>query len=271
MSKLEQEIKNSIEKYFKDLNEKKIERFFDDFKKDKSFPFISFYNRTVLNKEIISFGEFRYQWAIQGIAREVCDYFEKNQKKLFNEIKRKKDIEKFYNKYCKKGTVTERNEISFCSKLFHTYLPNEYPPMDSRVREKFRLRLDIASVLILKKAYKSYIKDNKDKINLIRKVLSKKKFSEFKVSKLSNIRILDMFLWFDNVEKVGKKSDIKKDYKSKLIRLYQMKNGQIAIRVTDSNHNIVSHRITGKILPPSTSDEKLGKEIRKLFKKCSIN
>ena len=103
--------------------------------------------------------------------------------------------------YCKAGnkiTNSKRNEVVFCSKLFHTILPCEYPPVDRRILEEFELSSAIGNVLIVKKAYENSIKDrgNKNKLDIIRKVLSKDKFSEFRVDKLSDMRILDMFYWY---------------------------------------------------------------------------
>jgi len=211
---MEEKIK-LIEKKIKDdlnnLDEEKIESFFDEFKKDKDFSFIEYYNKTVLDKERISFGEF-VSWrnfAIRGMPRTVYNYFDENYGKIIEEIKRERNIEKFFSKYCKKGnkiTNSKRNEVAFCSKLFHTILPDEYPPVDSRVRERFRecrLPSGMVGVLIIKKAYKNSIKDkdNKDKLDIIKEVLSKKKFSEFRAGELSDMRILDMLYWF-GIEKM---------------------------------------------------------------------
>jgi len=60
----------------------------------------------------------------------------------------------------------------------------------------------------------------------------------------------------------------KKFFKSRLLCVYQLKNGQMAIRPTDSRHKIISHKIFGEILPPSINDKKLGRKIRENFKKC---
>ena len=187
-------VKDVIEKDFKNLELEEIERFFEDFieiKGNKSF--INFYNKTVLYRERIKFGEFKRQWAIQGMTREVYSYFDEHQKQLIAEIKTHKNIQDFFYKYC----IQKRREGSFCSKLFHTILPSEFPPVDSKVRERFNLQNEdyIKSVLIIKKGYEMFIKENPELIHLFRKVLMKDMFSILRVNELSDIRILDMYYW----------------------------------------------------------------------------
>jgi len=194
-------IEEKIKNYLNKLDEEKIESFFDRYKKDKTFPFIKYYNKTVLDEGRIDFGEFKYWWGLQGLPERVYGYFDENYDRIIEEIKRERNIEKFFNKYCKAGnkiTNSKRNEVVFCSKLFHTILPCEYPPVDRRILEEFELSSAIGNVLIVKKAYENSIKDrgNKNKLDIIRKVLSKDKFSEFRVDKLSDMRILDMFYWY---------------------------------------------------------------------------
>ncbi|GAH89827.1 unnamed protein product, partial [marine sediment metagenome] len=127
-----------------------------------------------MDKETINFGEFKQQWAIQGMRKYIYQDFDNNFEERKREIIREKDIINFYNKYCRK----ERNEAAFCCKLFHTILPNEFPPLDNPIRNHFKLhRIDfIESLLIVKKAYELFIKDNQDKIQMIRDILNKPKF-----------------------------------------------------------------------------------------------
>ena len=42
----------------------------------------------------------------------------------------------------------------------------------------------------------THIKENQDKINLIKKLLSKPEFAYLRINELSDIRILDMYYWF---------------------------------------------------------------------------
>ena len=195
------DVKSQIEKDFKDLNENELEAFFEKFKSDRrTISFLEYYNRTVLNKEKIDFGEFKRQWAIQGMTREVFNYFNENFDKLKKEIQKEKNIQKFFKEHC----CTVRNEASFCSKVFHTILPEEFPPVDNPIKNKrFHLKDDlIQSVLIIKRGYQLFIKENQDKMRLIRKVLSKPKFAYLRINELSDIRILDMYYWFkENREK----------------------------------------------------------------------
>ena len=188
-------VKKQIEEDFKALNEQELERFFEKFEEEKDTPsFLDFYNRSVLDKEKINFGEFKMQWAIQGMTKEVLNFFNENFDKLKEEIKKEKDIKKFFEEYCCKV----RKEASFCSKLFHTILPDEFPPVDNPLKNKFNLQKEefIKSVLIIKKGYELFIKENQDKILLIRKLLSKPKFANLRINELSDIRILDMYCWF---------------------------------------------------------------------------
>ncbi|MEK6953067.1 MAG: hypothetical protein AABX29_08700 [Nanoarchaeota archaeon] len=188
-------VKKQIEEDFQALNEEELEGFFEKFKEDKrTLSFLEYYNRSVLDKEKIDFGEFKRQWAIQGMTKEVFNFFNANFDKLKEEIKKEKDIKIFFKKYC----CTVRKEASFCSKLFHTILPEEFPPVDNPIKKKFHLQKEefIKSVLIIKRGYELFIKENQDKINLIRKILSKPKFAYLRINELSDIRILDMYYWF---------------------------------------------------------------------------
>lgn len=188
-------VKIQIEKDFKALNEFELEKFFETFKEDKrTLSFLDYYNRTALDKEKIDFGEFKRQWAIQGMTKQVFNFFSDNFVKLKEEIQKERDIKNFFEKYC----CTVRREASFCSKLFHTILPDEFPPVDNPIKRKFNLQKEefIKSVLIIKLGYKLFIKENPDKVDLIRKLLLKPKFAYLRINELSDIRILDMYYWF---------------------------------------------------------------------------
>ena len=188
-------IKQEIEKEFKEHNEQELEAAFDEFRKDKrALSFIEYYNKTVLDKERINFGQFKKQWAIQGMKKEVISYFDENSDKLKEEIASEKNIQKFFETHCCKV----RKEASFCSKLFHTFLPAEFPPVDNPTKKNFHLQKEdfIKSVLIIKRGYELFVKENANLIKLIRKILSKPKFAYLRAGELSNIRILDMYYWF---------------------------------------------------------------------------
>lgn len=188
-------VRKQIEEDFKTLNEQKLEIFFEKFQEDKrTLSFLEYYNRSVLDKEKIDFGEFKRQWAIQGMTKEVFNFFNDNFDELKQEVENEKDIKKFFKKYC----CAVRKEASFCSKLFHTFLPREFPPVDNPIKKKFHLQKEefIESVLIIKHSYELFVKENQDMILLIRKLLSKPKFAYLRVNELSDIRILDMYYWF---------------------------------------------------------------------------
>lgn len=198
-----------IEKDIKTISKTDLIKHFDDLLKFKNNPnFIKFYNRTVLNKEKINFGEFKKQWAIQGMTREVYKWFDDNYCKLKQEIEKEKDIKKFFKAHC----CTVRKEASFCSKLFHTILPMEFPPVDNPVKKLFRLRKEefIDSVLIIQRGYLLFIKENKDWIYSIRELLSTPSFSVLRIKELSDIRIIDMYYWYqgqkEEEEKKARKS-----------------------------------------------------------------
>ena len=160
-------VKTQIENDFNALDESKLEEFFNKFKGDnRTLSFLAYYNKTVLDKEKIDFGEFKRQWAIQGMTREVFNVFTDNFEMLKREIRKERDIKKFFEKYC----CTVRKEASFCSKLFHTILPDEFPPVDNPIKKKFQLQREefIKSVLIIKRGYQLFIRENPAKINSIK-------------------------------------------------------------------------------------------------------
>ncbi|MCL5073893.1 MAG: hypothetical protein M1308_23830 [Actinobacteria bacterium] len=117
------EVKSRIENDIAGMTAGEFDDFFTKSLSDRRvISFTKFYNKTVLDKEKFNFGEFKHQWAIQGMKKYIYQYFEDNFEKLKQEIIDEKDIINFYNKYCRK----ERNEASFCCKLFHTILPDEW-------------------------------------------------------------------------------------------------------------------------------------------------
>ncbi|TET06170.1 MAG: hypothetical protein E3J83_06310 [Candidatus Atribacteria bacterium] len=188
------EVKKQIEK---DINTMTVEDIILLFTKsltdNRATSFIDYYNKTVLDKETINFGEFKRQWAIQGMKKYIYQDFDNHFQEREQEIIREKDITSFYNKYCR----TERNEAAFCCKLFHTILPNEFPPLDNPIRKHFKLQRNdfIESLLIVKKAYELFIRENQVKIKMIRDNLNKPRFKILRVTELSNLRLLDMYYW----------------------------------------------------------------------------
>lgn len=77
-------------------------------------------------------------------------------------------------------------------------MPAEFPPVDNPIRKRFNVQREdfITGVLIIKRGYELYMQEHKEVIDLIRKVLSKSKFSYLRIDELSDIRILDMYYWF---------------------------------------------------------------------------
>tara|TARA_B100002003_G_scaffold20706_1_gene17155 strand:+ start:365 stop:847 length:483 start_codon:yes stop_codon:yes gene_type:complete len=144
----------NIELEFDNLNKQQIESFFDKFRHDKrTLSFIEYYNRTVLDKEKIQFREFKYQWSLHFTTKFYTD-FDLNYDKLIDEIWNKKNIKEFYDNYCIDNYGKRKTrQGSFCSKLFHTILPSEFPPIDTAIRNRFDLQGKefITSVLIIKK------------------------------------------------------------------------------------------------------------------------
>ena len=187
-------VKRLIENDIVTLTAKDLDDFFTKSLADnRTVSFTNYYNRTVLDKETINFGEFKQQWAIQGMKRHIYQAFDKHFDERKQEIIREKDIKNFFNKYCR----IERNEAAFCCKLFHTVLPNEFPPLDNPIRRHFKLqRIDfIESLLIVKKAYELFIRENEFKIKMIRNNLNKPRFKILRINELSNLRLLDMYYW----------------------------------------------------------------------------
>lgn len=188
-------VKEKVEEDFNNMDEQKLIEFFNESKRDNRIvSFIRYYNKTVLDKNKIKFSEFKHQWAIQGMTREVYTYFDENYDELRKEIINDKNIENFFERHCTKV----RREGAFCSKLFHTFLPKEFPPVDNPIRKHFELQNEdfITGVLTIKKGYELFIKENSRLIKLIRKVLSRREFSFLRIDELSDIRILDMYYWF---------------------------------------------------------------------------
>ena len=186
-------VKNKIEE---DLRKEDIEKFFDKFQEDqRTLSFIEYYNKTVLDKERIKFGKFSYQWALH-LPKKFYTFFDKNYDFMISEIRGKENITDFYNRFCIDNLGKKRG--SFCSKLFHTILPSKFSPVDNQIRKRFNLQNEdfITSILIIKRGYELFIKENTKLINLIRKTLSKSKFSYLRIKELSDIRILDMYYWF---------------------------------------------------------------------------
>ena len=187
-------VQDKIKEDFNNASKEDLEKLFDNFETNKrNSSFVKYYNRTVLDKEKINFGEFKHQWAIQGMTREVYGFFDENFDMLKEEIISKKDIKEFYNKYC----ITKRREGSFCSKLFHTLLPNEFPPVDNPIRNYFGFHNEelINSVMLIQKGYRLFIKENPYTLGEVRDLFSKEKFSYLRAKELSDIRIIDMFYW----------------------------------------------------------------------------
>lgn len=195
------------------------ERLFDDFLNDKeAMSFIPYYNKTVLDHSLIDFLKFKKKWMIQGMTGEFCSAFDKHQTDFFKEIREEKDIVGFYKNHCiytyrdKKGKERTRSECSFCSKLFHTVLPAEFPPFDKHIRNNFDLEDGIKSVLTLKGGYELFIKHDGRRVKGLREFLSQDKFRVFRVPELSDMRLIDMYYWYQGwkSKQPSKKTKIKR-------------------------------------------------------------
>jgi len=188
-------VKNKIKEDLRIINQKELESFFEGFNNNKrNYSFIQYYNKIVLDKEKIKFSEFSYQWALH-LPKDFYTGFDKNYNARINEIKLEKDIKSFHNKFCIDNNGKRHG--SFCSKLFHIFLPDEFPPVDNPIRKHFGLQKEdfITAVLIIKEGYELFIKENNESLDLIRDVLSKDKFSYLRADEVSDIRILDMYYW----------------------------------------------------------------------------
>jgi hypothetical protein len=107
-----------------------------------------------------------------------------------------------------------RKEVVFCSKLFHTILPDEFPPVDNFIIGYFQLQKGtIDSVLIIQRGYLLFIKENKDQIGLIRELLSTETFKKLKIDNLSDNRILDMYYWYKGKKKEEEEKKKKEEAK----------------------------------------------------------
>lgn len=184
---------------FKSLKMYELERLLNGIREDnRVISFIRYYNRTVLDKERFDFGEFKHQWAIQGMNKEVIDYFNSNYDNFKKEIIGEKNLNKFFIRYC----CRVRKEASFCSKLFHTFLPDEFPPLDNPIKKLFHLQNEdfIKSVFIMKNGYRTFSKNQTEIIKSIRTLLLKPQYKYLRGNELSDFRILDMYYWLKNRE-----------------------------------------------------------------------
>jgi len=128
------------------------------------------------------------------MSKNTYSYFDDNYDKLINEIVIEKNIELFHKKHCCK----DRDESIFCCKLFHVCLPDEFPPIDNNIIKHFNLSSNykMISYRILKCGYEIFIKKNKEKIKMIRQILSEKKYDYIRINEINDYRILDMVYWF---------------------------------------------------------------------------
>jgi|GEM_PF-2556742 len=209
IEKKAEEVKKILEEITPE-GEKKIKDCFSYFLNNKKeMKFIDYYKKTVLEKDKINFVNFRNQWGLQRANKDFYvnfnKVFGKEYDKGISEIREKKDIVGFYVTYCM--PEGENVQGSFCSKLFHTIFPEEFPPVDRNLRNTFKLQNEsfILAILIIKKGYKEYIQDNENKFKHIRDVLPNEKFNELKINKISNIRIIDMFCRFYARNQINKK------------------------------------------------------------------
>ena len=73
------EVKSIIENDVSGMTSEEIDEFFTKKLCDRRvILFTKFYNKTVLDKEKFNFGEFKHQWAIQGMKKYIYQYFEDN-------------------------------------------------------------------------------------------------------------------------------------------------------------------------------------------------
>jgi len=194
-----------IKKQFNELNEKKLIILFKGYLLDKrSVSFTEYYHKTVLDKQKIKFGTFSYQWALH-LRKKHIEFLDKNYGLIKKKILGKKDIHSFYRKF---GIdLYGRKNKSFCCKLFHTFLPHEFIPLDNPITNNFKTEIkNIRKIRnidflewedIIRNGYLKFASRNKSKIKLIRKVLSRKEFSFFRVDELSDIRLLDLMYWYN--------------------------------------------------------------------------
>lgn len=209
--KIEKRIEKEVEQVASSIG---IKKFFKEFLSDEYITslqvsdFIEYYNKTVLDRGEIDFLEFIHYWILgsaleSGIHnRPTCEIIwtlKTEREKIFGYIT-KKDFEGL-NRYMR--DLTGKNQISFCSKLSHTVVPNEFPPHDSNVRTILELgdTADLEIYRAIIDAYSQYIHKHPDYLEKIRKELSDDGyFSILQINRVSDIRILDMILW-----KQGKK------------------------------------------------------------------
>ncbi|MEI7616783.1 MAG: hypothetical protein WCJ54_08725, partial [Actinomycetota bacterium] len=87
------EIKIQIENDIASVTAEDLDIFFTESLNDKrAISFLNYYNKTVLDKEIINFGEFKHHWAIQWMRKQVYQEFDNHFEETKQEIIKNKDI-----------------------------------------------------------------------------------------------------------------------------------------------------------------------------------
>ncbi|MBU0472462.1 MAG: hypothetical protein KKF65_07575 [Nanoarchaeota archaeon] len=199
-----------IEKQFKEFDESKLNELFRGYLSDKrSVTFTNYYHETVLDKQKINFGTFSYQWALH-LRKKHIEYLDENYELIRKKILEEKDIYSFFRQY---GIDQDgRQNKSFCCKLFHTFLPKEFIPLDNPIMKNFKTEIKKKNKItemhflewedVIRHEYIQFSSKNKSKINLIIKLLLKKEFSFFRVNELSDIRLLDLIYWYNLNRKI---------------------------------------------------------------------
>ena len=142
------------------------------------------------------------------LTKNFCEELNINYGKLTAEIKSRKDIISFYIDRCQHN---DKMHGSFCSKIFHTVFPDEFPPVDSLIRKFFKLDSEnlLLSILIIKQGYHDYLKSNYNKIGRIKGLKSISTFNILRLNELSYIRLIDMIIWWEQKNKTQGRTGIR--------------------------------------------------------------
>jgi hypothetical protein len=149
------------------------------------------------------FHEFKRQYGLQGIDNEFLKLLDQEKREILKMI-HARNLTDLYWVYFAKAKIKyrdekrERNLGSFFTKLVHTFLPNEFSPIDNPVRDYFGLKREsfYIAFISISKAYREWTTENIDVIKKLRTALSCYDDKNLLcINTVSDIKILDLVFW----------------------------------------------------------------------------
>jgi len=175
----------------------------------RASDFHLYYQRILSNEEHMLttpkfFHEFKRQYGLQGVDNEFLELLDQDKKEILEMI-HAKNLTCLYWDYFAKAKIKyrdekrERNLGSFFTKLIHTFLPNEFSPIDNPVRDYFGLKREsfYIAFISISRAYREWTAENIGVMQELRTALSR--YDEkniLRINKVSDIKILDLVFWY---------------------------------------------------------------------------